>query len=149
MNFFCRMKQLGLFSLSLVTMLSSFALSAQDRQETKDPEKAEQEFLESIDKEVARLSALLDLEYWQEFYVDSTLNHDLRALQDEIKPLVDSKVSNTDIFQDVYDKWFEKIYLSYQGIFNEDQWSRYLKSGAAREKKNRDKRRAKRESTGN
>lgn len=148
MKIFCRMKQLAVISLSALVLLSSFSLSAQDRKGPQDPEKQEKEFLESIDKEIERLRTLLDLEYWQEFYVDSTLNHDLRALQDEIKPLMDAKVSNADIFQGVYDKWMEKIYLSYQGIFTEEQWKKYLKSGAAREKKNRDKRLAKHENAG-
>ena len=43
----------------------------------------------------------------------------------------------------VSDKWAEQIYNSLHKIMNEDQWSKYLKQGAARDKKTRDKRKAK------
>ncbi|MBR5384248.1 MAG: hypothetical protein IK143_00035 [Bacteroidales bacterium] len=74
--------------------------------------------------------------------MDSTLNHDLHALRDEMKTLQTAKVGNVDIYQKVQDKWYQQIYDTYHRFLNEDQWKKYLKSGAAREQKARDKRRA-------
>ena len=53
-------------------------------------------------------------------------------------------MSNVDIYQTTQDKWAEQIYNALQKVFDEDQWAKYLKSGAARDKKARDKRAAKR-----
>lgn len=112
-------------------------------QQPQSPEEQEKQLLEFIDKEVQRLSTTLKLEYWQEFYVDSTLVHDYHAMQDEMKSLSDAKVSNYDIYTAVQDKWQEQIYNSYRRFFNDEQWAKYLKGGAAREQKARDKRREK------
>ena len=87
---------------------------------------------------------MLDLEVWQSFYVDSILTHDYMALRDELKEMRDAKMTNTDAYQRVQDKWAEQIYIAFQKVFNEEQWAKYLKSGAARDKKSRDKRAAKR-----
>ena len=75
--------------------------------------------------------------------MDSILVHDYKALQADIKALQESKVSNANMYYDVQDKWQESIYEAYEKLFDEDQWAKYLKSGAARDKKSRDKRRAK------
>ena len=53
-------------------------------------------------------------------------------------------MSNADIYQVTQDKWAEQVYVSLQKVFTEEQWNKYLKSGAARDKKARDKRAAKR-----
>ena len=126
---------IALFSLSATVMAQS--------QQPQTPEEQEKQLLEFIDNEVQRLSGALKLEYWQEFYVDSTLVHDYHAMQDEIKELQAAKVSNYDLYTAIQDKWQEQIYNSYHRFFNEEQWKKYLKTGAAREKKARDKRREK------
>ena len=87
---------------------------------------------------------MLDLEYWQVFYVDSIMTHDYTAMRDEMQALSESKVSNRDAYSRVEDKWSEQMYQSFKKVFTEEQWNKYLKSGAQREKKNRDKREAKR-----
>jgi hypothetical protein len=112
-------------------------------QQPQTPEEQEKQLLEFIDKEVERLTSALNLEYWQTSYVDSTLVHDYHALQDEMKELQNAKVSNTDLYIAVQDKWQEQIYNTFHRFFNEDQWKKYLKTGAAREQKARDKRREK------
>ena len=96
-------------------------------------------------KEAERLERLLDLEPWQVFYVDSTLQHDYAALQAEMTEMQKAKVENYDLYMGVRDKWAEQIDDTYKRYFNEDQWNKYLKSGAARAKKARDKRKAKAE----
>ena len=93
-------------------------------------------------KEAERLESLLDLEYWQVFYVDSTLQYNYKALQDEIMEMSRSKVSNASLYQAIQDKWMEKTDSSYMNIFNETQWKAYLKSGAAKQQKARAKRKA-------
>ncbi len=96
-------------------------------------------------KEAERLEGLLDLEYWQVFYVDSTLQYNFQAMKDEMESLQRSKVSNTSLYIAVQDKWMDKIDSTYMRIFNEEQWKAYLKSGAAKQQKARAKRKAKSE----
>ena len=126
------MKFYRLFCLFTALMIGSTSLGAQNQPQTK--EQQEKQMMEFIDKEVKRLSELLDLEYWQEFYVDSTLNHDYHALQEEMEE------ENTDLYADVRDKWMEKIDATYKRIFNEAQWKRYMKAGGERARKAREKR---------
>lgn len=112
-------------------------------QEKKTPEQMEKEFYEALEKQVEHLTTLLDLDDTQVFYADSILTHDYLAMQEEYKDLSQAKVSNVDIYYSVQDKWAEQIYNSFHKILDEQQWEKYLKSGAAREKKARDKRAAK------
>ena len=108
-------------------------------------DKEEQKKLdEAIDKQVEHYTEFLDLEDWQSFYVDSILRHDMYALRDEVMDLSDAKVSNPDLYFVAQDKWHEKIYNSFRKVLDDEQWAKYLKAGAEREKKARDKRAAKR-----
>lgn len=132
------MKQLAI--LAAVICLSAPSLRAQQPQ---TPEQKEKQLLEYIDKEVKRLSDLLGLEYWQEFYVDSTLTHDLHAMQEELEDFQKAKVGNSDLYVDVQDKWMQQIDDTYRKFFTEDQWKKYWKSSGQRAQKARDKRKAK------
>ena len=123
-------------------ILSVFTAKAQNQQ-PQTPEQQEKQLLEYVDKEVQRLSTLLDLEYWQEFYVDSTLTHDLKAMTEEITKLRMAKVENADLYQDVQDKWMQQIDDNYKRYFTEEQWKKYWKSGAERAWKAREKRKKK------
>ncbi len=124
--------------LSLVFSLPVFAQenAPQDRDKT---------LRENIDKTIEKYEKTLELEYWQVFYLDSILTHDFGAMVAEMEEKSKAKVENTDIYQQVQDKWSEQMYNSIKKILNEDQWSKYLKQGAAREKKARDKRESKRQ----
>ena len=106
--------------------------------QSQDPQ--EKQMMEYIDNEVKRLSNVLGLEYWQEFYVDSTLTHDYRAMGEELKSLQTAKVENSDLYLTVRDKWMEQIDASYKRIFNEAQWKKYWKTTGQRAQKERDKR---------
>ena len=121
------------FLLALVCLPAS----AQSGQKKEDKEKKMDEFIQN---QVSNLENSLKLETWQTFYVDSILNHDYRALQEELDNLSSAKVSNTDIYIRTQDKWNEQIYQALSKVMNEAQWNKYLKMGAAREKKFRDKR---------
>ena len=93
--------------------------------------------------EADRLQRILDLEDWQVFYVDSTLKHDLPAMIAESEQLRAAKVANTSMYQEVRDKWWDQIDATYKKIFTQDQWALYLKQGAGKAQKAREKRRQK------
>ena len=128
-----------------LTVLSAFALlihmifcasAAAQQQEGPD-------VFQQAENEADRLQRILDLEDWQVFYVDSTLKHDLSAIMTEYEKLQGSKVNNLSLYQSVQDRWMEQIDATYKKIFTEEQWAAYLKSGAAKTIKAREKRKAK------
>jgi hypothetical protein len=124
---------------SLAALILTFAseANASAQQQEKAPDVFEQ-----AEKEADRLANLLDLEDWQVFYVDSTLKHDFPAMMADYEELQKSKVANMDMYQSVQDKWMEQIDATYKKIFNPQQWAAYLKSGAAKAQKAREKRKA-------
>ena len=126
-----------------ITALLLLPLWAGAQQPQNDAEELKQ-MREAIDRTIENYESMLDLEDWQTFYVDSILTHDYEALRLELRALQTAKMSNNDVYQQVQDKWAEQIYVSLQKVFDEKQWQKYLKAGAAREKKSRDKRAAKR-----
>ena len=129
-------KIFGIFALLFLT-LTAWAQQQSEEEQIK-------QMREMIDRTVENYENMLDLEDWQTFYVDSILTHDYEALRLELRGLQTAKMSNSDVYQQVQDKWAEQIYQSMQKVFDEKQWAKYLKSGAARDKKSRDKRAAKR-----
>ena len=126
-----------------ITALLLLPLWAGAQQPQNDAEELKQ-MREAIDRTIENYESMLDLEDWQTFYVDSILTHDYEALRLELRALQTAKMSSTDVYQQVQDKWAEQIYVSLQKVFDEKQWQKYLKAGAARGKKSRDKRAAKR-----
>ena len=131
------------FLIAACLLISTFYALAQ--QNPQSPEEQEKKLSEYIQKEVDRLEMTLKLEDWQVFYVDSILNHDYRAMHEELNNLSASKVTNYDIYTRTGDKWAESIYVAFRKVLNDNQWAKYLKGGAAREKKTREKRREKME----
>lgn len=131
------------FALMLIALplLSAPALLAQNPPMT--PEEEERQLREGIDREVDRLTLLLDLEDWQVFYVDSTLSYNYQELILGRDALRQAKVSNADLYYLNADKWNEATYEQFRRIFTDQQWEKYLRSGARKEKKARDKRAAK------
>ena len=137
-----------IFGILLLSLLTLSAAAQQQGQSEQDKTKEEKQLREYIDKNVEQTGINLGLEDWQLFYVDSILTHDVTAMTAEIKQLQASKVSNSAVYEQVQDKWLEAIYQAMGKVLNEDQWNKYLKQGAAREKKARDKRKAKLEAKG-
>lgn len=137
-----------IFGILLLSLLTLSAAAQQQGQSKQDKIKEEKQLREYIDKNVEQTGINLGLEDWQLFYVDSILTHDVTAMTAEIKQLQASKVSNSAVYEQVQDKWLEAIYQAMGKVLNEDQWNKYLKQGAAREKKARDKRKAKLEAKG-
>ena len=142
MKIYQGMKHLWIVAAAL--FLGATALPAQNQGPTQE-EQREKQRLEYIDSQVKKLVDQLDLEYWQEFYVDSTLTHDLVAMEEELTELQKTKVGNADIYQKVQDKWMQQIDDTYKRFFTEDQWKKYWKSTGQRNQKARDKRKAKAE----
>ena len=116
MKIYQGMKHLWFVSAAL--FLGALSLPAQDQgQQQKKEEEREKQRMEYIDTQVKKLVDQLDLEYWQEFYVDSTLTHDLIAMEEELTELQKAKVGNTDIYQNVQDKWMQQIDDTYKRFF--------------------------------
>lgn len=124
----------------LTAVICAFSTLPLFAQGPLSPEEQERQLYEAVDKEIERQTTVLDLADWQVFLIDSTLTHDYKAMTAEIDALRQSKVSNANAYMTVQDKWLEAIYQSYLRILNEDQKAKYLKSGAAKAKKARDKR---------
>ena len=133
-------KAIKIFGIAAMLLLP-FQAGAQQAQGAEEEIK---QIREAIDQTVENYERILELEDWQSFYVDSILTHDYDALRVELKSLQAAKMSNADVYQQVQDKWAEQIYVALQKVLDEKQWAKYLKNGAAREKKARDKRAAKR-----
>lgn len=127
-----------LFALLSMLFFVSVNAYAQEQGEQKQPTPEEM-----AAKEADRLADLLKLEYWQVFYVDSTLQHDYVAWQEEVKKLQAARVDNYDLYTITSDKWMEQIDKTYKKLFTPQQWAAYLKSGAAKQQKAREKRKAK------
>lgn len=121
---------------SVLAFFLGFNASAQEQEKEKTPE-------EFAAEQAERLESLLKLEYWQVFYVDSTLQHDYAGLKTEMENLRKSRVENFDLYRAVQDKWMEKIDSSFQRFFTPEQWDKYLKNGAAKNQKSRAKRKDK------
>ena len=133
------MKFYHLLSAVLALCLSVLSAKAQNAG-PQTPEQQEKQMLEFVDKEVQRLSTMLELEYWQEFYVDSTLTHDLKAMSAELESMQKAKVENRDLYVTVQDKWMQQIDNSYKRFFTPEQWAKYWKSGGKRAQEARDRR---------
>ena len=132
-----------IISLILAFGMALTGISASIAQ-TPDQQGQEKEMQQKLDEEVEKYADNLKLADWQVFYVDSILNHDYRAMQAEFIEMNKSKVSNTDFYLMIQDKWMEQIYTSFHKFLDADQWAKYLKTGSSKEKKARDKRAAKR-----
>lgn len=134
------MKYFRLLSIACALLLPFCAFAQQG------PEDEEKKLYEMIQTEVTKLEENLELESWQVFYVDSILTHDYNAMREELMVKSAAKVSSSDVYVQIQDKWMEQIYNSLSRVFDEQQWTKYLKQGAGKEKKARDKRAAKRSS---
>lgn len=129
-----------LISLLLLS-IGSFVAFAQN----EDGKTDEERLYELVEEQVEKMTENLGLDPAQEFYVDSIMLHDYTELQAELNAMSKSRVSNADLYVQVQDKWMEKMYREFEKLFTPEQWDKYLKSGALRDKKARDKRAAKRE----
>lgn len=127
----CHKNFILLFLLSFGVLTPAFA--QQEEEKPYDVDKA-------AEKEAERLGEILKLEDWQLFYTDSILRHDFGAMHEEIKKMQSSGIQNHDLYLDTQDKWMERSEIALRKVFNDAQWKKYLKDGAARRIKEREKR---------
>lgn len=109
-------------------------LKAQNTQEEK------KDITELAAQQADNLGERLGLEDWQVFYVDSILQTNLKGMEDDIKKLSEMKITMTDIYLAVQDEWAEKTDAAFRKLFNEDQWKKYLSTGARKAMKDRERR---------
>jgi len=141
MKFYKLMKN----SLAAILLMLAFALPGKAQQPNLTPEQKEKQMYEAIDKEVERLTTLLKLDEAQQFYVTMTLTDCFLGLQADFEELKKSGVQNVDLYIVIQDKWMDKQDNDFKSYFTPEQWKRYLKSGAEKAMKAREKRREKAE----
>ena len=88
------------------------------------------------------LFAFLSLSSLDAFAQDQDVDEDKR-MDESIEQVLENL--ERDLYNQIQDKWMEQMYNAFEVVLDEPQWNRYLKAGAAREKKARDKRAAKRQ----
>jgi len=132
-----------LILLATLALLVPANLFAQDLSEEEANAKNLEMIYDAVEQIIERDSKLYNLEDWQVFRIDSVLIHDYQAMIEENKVLKKKGVEKAEYYMAVQDKWFEQIYNAYREILNDGQWAKYLKNGAAKEKKARDRRAAK------
>lgn len=123
--------------LTFLLVLSGILLPA--RAQEPEPQK-EVDIDELAVREAERLASLLKLEDWQLFYTDSIFRHDYGKMQEEIKELQAKRISQTEAYQDVQDKWMSRTDEALKKVFDAAQWKKYLKDGAGRRMREREKR---------
>ena len=61
-------------------LFAGFSIGLAAQAQSADEAKAEKEFYESVEREIERLTRLLDLNDAQVFFVDSIIVHDYKAM---------------------------------------------------------------------
>lgn len=136
-------KYIKIFIVSLMAVLCSMKAGAQDEVPQMDPNEMYQNTQKAIEAYTKRLKYDLKLADWQQFKLDSVLNKTFYGKTKELLDLNMRKVSAANLYQMVSDKWDEQTYEAMREFLTEEQWTRYLKTGAEKEKRQRDKRAAK------
>ena len=104
--------------LTLAVLTSTTVLHAQNEEEEKTPE-------DMATEEANRLERLLKLEPHQTFFIDSILQHDMRALYDEVESLRASGTQEYTAYKQVQDKWKDQVDSSYKKVLTEYQYMIY------------------------
>ncbi len=108
------------YFLAIIFICSSTLVFAQEQQDEKSPEERAYERAQYLEE-------MLKLEPHRTFFVDSILQHDMRALYDEYMGLRASGTQDYHVYQQVKDKWNAQIDSSFRKVLTEDQWYEYLK----------------------
>ena len=108
---------LTLFTIIFLTSVTSFA------QQQENPKSVEELAME----EAVRLEKELKLEPHQAFYIDSILQHDMKAMDDEIQAMRSAGMQDFRQYQIVSERWIDKMRGSFQKVLTEEQYIHYLK----------------------
>ena len=124
-----------------LTFIALALLAAATPLRAQNPDQEKPKSIPEIASDRAdELMKYLKLEDYQVFQVDSTLTHDLQAMEDERMKMIKAGISNSDFYTAMFDRWYNSIDSTFQCIFTPDQWTRYMKSTYGKGKRQRDKR---------
>lgn len=128
-----------LLILFVTIFLTSLTTFAQQQGEVKSVE-------EVAIEEAIRLEKKLNLEPHQAFYIDSILQHDMKAMDNEMQALRSSGMQDFRHYEDVRTRWIEQMKNSFQKVLTEEQYIIYLKDVGlyAKEKKKEKEKKRKR-----
>lgn len=123
---------LPIFLFAAALLLAAPAALAQEPQQPNVDE--------IIAKQLENLTRTFKLDEVQVFYVDSILQYNFRALNDEFEETRKGGASNAETYQAISDKWMDATDQAFERVFTEEQWKKYMKSTYGKEKTHRDKR---------
>lgn len=106
--------------ICVVFLLSVNVAMAQEQQHQKSPEEIAQ-------MEVTHWESTLNLSPAQAFYVDSILNHNYKAMYDEIDKMRAMGMQSPETYRSVQGKWVEKNVVAMKSVLDEQQYIEYLK----------------------
>lgn len=125
-----------IFTIALVAaMTASFSAAAQQQEsQLPDPMEMAAKMADQLEKE-------LDLDIAQVFKVDTLFQHVYSGYYEEVDKLAKAGVpSNSSQYIRASDIWGRYADDKLQQMLTEEQWAKYLKTDAGRNKKRRDKR---------
>lgn len=122
-----------IFTIAIVAaMTASFNAAAQ--QSMPDPLELAAQMADQLEKD-------LDLDVVQVFKVDTLFQHAYTEYYADVEKLSKAGVpANSNQYQRNSDIWGRYIDIQLEQILTEEQWAKYLKTDAGRNKKKRDKR---------
>ena len=123
---------LPIFLFAAALLLAAPAALAQEPQQPNVDE--------IIAKQLENLTRTFKLDEVQVSYVDSILQYNFRALNDEFEETRKGGASNAETYQAISDKWMDATDQAFERVFTEEQWKKYMKSTYGKEKTRRDKR---------
>ena len=135
------MKHTTIISLALTAALACIWTGSHAQNQQEKPKTTEEMAAQQADL----LGERLNLEYWQVFYVDSILHTNFKGMEEDIKRLGAMNVSMESLYMEVQDKWGEKTDEAFKKLFTDEQWKKYLTTGAKKAIKEREKRKKARE----
>ncbi|MDD2420241.1 MAG: hypothetical protein PHO51_02045 [Bacteroidales bacterium] len=112
------MKQKGI--LTILAVIISGYVFGQEQPPQKTP-------VEIAAEQANRLQRDLDLDYYQVFKVDSTLQTDLAGVMAEFEKMKKGGLQNPESYREVQKRWQDKTEESFYKIMTPEQFERYLK----------------------
>ena len=125
-----------IFTIVIVAAMAVSFNAAAQQQDSQLPDP-----MEMAAKMADQLERELELDLGQVFKVDTMFQHSYHSYYEEMEALAKAGVpSNSGRYQRTSDIWGRYIDTQLQQILTEEQWAKYLKTDAGRNKKRRDKR---------
>ena len=125
-----------IFTIVIVAAMAVSFNAAAQQQDSQLPDP-----MEMAAKMADQLERDLELDIVQVFKVDTMFQHSYKSYYEEMEKLAKAGVpSNSGQYQRTSDIWGRYIDTQLQQILTEEQWAKYLKTDAGRNKKRRDKR---------